>query len=143
MPQVIDYVIPPENGRDFHNLVECLLDLVFHTTSLFIGLILFFRQEKPCPQELLGSQGLVPIVSSGPVKILRVDQVHQEELGKGVIGFLYDMVYICLGNQEPGIIPTKITGPVSLNGKKSYEVQFNKGTGDGVEVLTVETPPTG
>lgn len=38
------------------------------------------------------------------------------------------------------LIPTMITGPVSLNEKISYEVQFNKGTGDGVEVFTVENP---
>ena len=35
-------------------------------------------------------------------------------------------------------IPTMVTGPVSLNTSKAYTPQFNKGTGDGVEVLTVE-----
>lgn len=38
------------------------------------------------------------------------------------------------------LIPTIITGPVSLNEKISYEVQFNKGTGDGVEVIMVKNP---
>ncbi len=38
------------------------------------------------------------------------------------------------------LIPTMITGPVSLKEKISYEVQFNKGTGDGVEVFTVKNP---
>ena len=37
-------------------------------------------------------------------------------------------------------IPTMVTGPVSLNTSKAYTPQFNKGTGDGVEVLTVENP---
>ena len=38
------------------------------------------------------------------------------------------------------LIPTKITGPVALNNMKTYVPQFNKGTGDGVEVFTVENP---
>ena len=38
------------------------------------------------------------------------------------------------------LIPTMVTGPVSLNTSKAYTPQFNKGTGDGVEVLTVENP---
>ena len=54
------------------------------------------------------------------------------------------MPYKSLGNYTVHLntilIPTKITGPVSLNTKKSYEVQFNKGTGAGVEVFTVENP---
>lgn len=54
------------------------------------------------------------------------------------------MPYKSLGNYTVHLntilIPTKITGPFSLNTKKSYEVQFNKGTGDGVEVFTVENP---
>lgn len=104
LPEIIDYVIPPVDGRDLHNLIQCLLDLVVHFTFLFIGLVLIFWQEKPCSQEQLGSQGLVPIVASGPVKILRVDHVHQKKLGKGVIGILYDMLHIGLGHKEPGIV---------------------------------------
>ena len=96
--EVIDYEVPPVNGRDFHNLIQCLLYIVFHTTILFIGLILFFRQEKPCSQEQLCSQCLVPVVSSGAMKILRVDQVHQQKLGKGIIGILNDMVHKGLGH---------------------------------------------
>ncbi len=38
------------------------------------------------------------------------------------------------------LIPTKITSPVALNAMKTYVPQFNKGTGDGVEVYTVENP---
>lgn len=32
------------------------------------------------------------------------------------------------------LIPTMVTGPVSLNTSKAYIPQFNKGTGGGVEV---------
>ena len=36
------------------------------------------------------------------------------------------------------LMPTMVTGPVSLNIKKELTVQFNKGTGDGVEAFMVE-----
>ena len=36
------------------------------------------------------------------------------------------------------LIPERITGPVALNAMKTYVPQFNKGTGDGIEVYTVE-----
>ena len=38
------------------------------------------------------------------------------------------------------LIPTNNAGQVALNLMKTYVPQFNKGTGDGVEVYTVETP---
>lgn len=36
------------------------------------------------------------------------------------------------------LMPTMVTGPVSLSIKKELTVQFNKGTGDGVEAFMVE-----
>ena len=38
------------------------------------------------------------------------------------------------------LIPVNNAGQVALNTMKTYVPQFNKGTGDGVEVFTVETP---
>ena len=39
------------------------------------------------------------------------------------------------------LIPTKITSPVALNAMKTYVPQFNKGTGDGVEVYNAANKP--
>ena len=38
------------------------------------------------------------------------------------------------------LIPERITGPVALSARKTYAAMFNKGTGDGVQVFTVENP---
>lgn len=95
--------------------------------------------DLPFSKSRIGT-ALVTVLSDG-VKYATVTKVWISD--KNTINIAKVMPYKSAGaytvKLSTVLIPEYITGEVALATKKTYIPSFNKGTGDGVEVYTVET----